>query len=382
MKTTKLLAIACVVALVAASAFLWVQGPVGTRVTAYFDKTIGLYAGSAVRVLGVKVGSIDSVTPQGGQVKVVFTVDSDVQVPADVNAVVIAPSLVSDRYVQLTPAYDGGPTLSSQAVIPRSRTASPVELDQLFTSVDQLSQALGPSGANKNGALSNVVNSAAANLAGNGDALNNTVKQLSAAASALDGSKGDLFGTVDNLSKITSTLAASDSQVHDLDGRLADATGFLADNRQQLGQAVSSLASALTKVQSFLTDNQNLIQGNVDNLAAISKTLVDQRAALAEVLDVGPAAATNLVNAYDAKTGSIAVRGDINELTYPPMMMICQLLQRSTPTQVPQTLADLCKQLAPLIDGTLHLPSAADALAALQQGKLPPLPLPLLSGSQ
>ncbi|MFC0431874.1 MCE family protein [Kutzneria buriramensis] len=380
--TTRLLAIGCVVALVVASAFLWLQPTSGPVVTAYFDKAIGLYAGSAVRVLGVKVGTIDSVMPVGGQVKVQFTVDRGVQIPADVHAVVIAPSLVSDRYVQLTPAYDGGPELPPNSTLSRDRTASPVELDQLFTSVDQLSQALGPSGANKNGALSNVIDSAAANLAGNGDALNNTVTQLSQAAGALDTSKGDLFGTVDNLSKITSTLASSDQQVHDLDGRLADATGFLADNRQQLGAAVSSLAQALTKVQKFVTDNKGLIQTNVDNLAAITKTLVDQRAALAEVLDVAPTAATNFVNAYDAKSGSIAVRGNINELTYPPVMMICQLLQRSTPTQIPATLADLCNQIEPLLDGALHLPSAAEALAALQQGKLPPLPLPLLGGGK
>jgi virulence factor Mce-like protein len=163
---TRILAIACVAALVLASGFLWLAPTSGTVVTAYFDKTIGLYAGSAVRVLGVKVGSIDSVTPVGGQVKVKFTVDSGVRIPADVHAVVIAPSLVSDRYVQLTPAYDGGPELAPNATLNRDRTASPVELDQLFTSVDQLSQALGPSGANKNGALSNVIDSAAANLAG------------------------------------------------------------------------------------------------------------------------------------------------------------------------------------------------------------------------
>jgi phospholipid/cholesterol/gamma-HCH transport system substrate-binding protein len=379
---TRILAVACVVALVLASAFLWLSPTSGTIVTAYFDKTIGLYAGSAVRVLGVKVGTIDSVTPEGGQVRVQFTVDSGVQIPATVHAVVIAPSLVSDRYVQLTPAYDGGPELPPHSTLTRDRTASPVELDQLFTSVDQLSQALGPAGANKNGALSNLVDSAAANLSGTGDSLNNTLKQLSSAATTLDHSKGDLFGTVDNLGKITSTLASSDQQVHDLTGRLADTTGFLADNRQQLAAAVSSLASALTKVQGFVTDNKGLIQTNVDNLAAITKTLVDQRAALAEVLDVAPTAATNFVNAYDAKSGSIAVRGNINELTYPPVMMVCQLLQRSTPTQIPATLADLCTQIAPLLDGTLHLPSAAEALAALQQGKLPPLPLPLLGGGR
>ena len=32
--------------------------------------------------------------------------DADVKIPADAKAVIIAPSIVGDRYVQLTPAYD------------------------------------------------------------------------------------------------------------------------------------------------------------------------------------------------------------------------------------------------------------------------------------
>ncbi|AHH96792.1 MCE family protein [Kutzneria viridogrisea] len=380
MRPASLLALACVVALLLASAFWWVRGASATRITAYFDKAIGLYAGSAVRVLGVKVGQIDSVVPQGGQVRVEFTVDSAVEIPAAVHAVVIAPSLVSDRYVQLTPAYDSGAKLASTAVIPRERTASPVELDQLFRSVNDLSAALGPNGANKSGALSNLLSTAAATLAGTGEDLNQAIKQLSSASATLNTGKDDLFGTVDNLNKVSTLLAASDDQVRQLDRQLADASGFLAADRDQFGAALTSLASALGQVQKFVTDNKGLVQSNVDKLTAVSKALVDQRAALAEVLDVAPTAATNFINAYDAASGSIAVRGNINELTYPPTMMLCQLLQRSTPTQLPQVLGDLCKQLAPLLDGTLHLPSAADILAALQQGKLPPLPLPIGGG--
>ncbi|MFS2294380.1 MAG: MlaD family protein, partial [Actinomadura sp.] len=40
------------------------DGP-GRRITAYFATTIGVYPGSDVRVLGVRVGSVDSIEPLG-----------------------------------------------------------------------------------------------------------------------------------------------------------------------------------------------------------------------------------------------------------------------------------------------------------------------------
>ena len=87
-------------------------------------------------------------------------------VPADADAVVLAPSLVSDRYVQFSPVYDGGAKMKDGATVPLERTATPVELDQVYGALDDLSAALGPNGANKNGALSDLVDVGAANLEG------------------------------------------------------------------------------------------------------------------------------------------------------------------------------------------------------------------------
>jgi phospholipid/cholesterol/gamma-HCH transport system substrate-binding protein len=378
-RLARIVAAACVLALVLGAALWWVlRDEGGTHITAYFTKTVGLYAGSDVRVLGIKVGTIDSVTPEGGDVRVDLTVNGGVEVPAAAQAVVVAPSLVSDRYVQLVPAYDSGPVLTSGAVIPIGRTATPVELDDLYASLDKLATALGPNGANKNGALSDVLNTAAANLSGNGQAIADTIHQLSAAATTLANAKGNLFATVDSLQKFTTTLATSDAQVRGLEDKLSSVTGYLADDRNDLGSALSTLTAALTQVQAFISQNSGALESNVHNLAGITQALADQRAALAEVLDVAPLGVSGLLNSYDAASGSFAVRGDLNELTYPPITMVCRLLQVSTPKNLPQFLSQACGQLAPVLDGTLKLPSVAQTLSALQAGKLPPLPLPII----
>ncbi|OLF18947.1 MCE family protein [Actinophytocola xanthii] len=372
--------LACVLALLVSGALWWVNTTgTGTRITAYFDRAVGVYTGSEVKVLGIGVGRITVVEPLGDRVRVAMRVAEEVDIPAEAHAVVVAPSLVSDRYVQLTPPYRDGPVMRDGTEIPLSRTDTPVELDDLTASVNELAVALGPGGANADGALSEVLDTAAANLSGNGELLNRTVRELSAATEALAGSRGDLFDTVDNLQRFTRALAESDSQVRAFNTRLADVSAYLADDRDELGLALSSLGTALTDVHGFVEQNQGALSSNVDKLADVTRALVDQRAAVAEILDVAPLAMSNFLSTYDAASASFAIRGNLNELTYPPVLMLCRTIEAGTPTQLPTTVSDLCKSLAPYLDGTLRLPSAAEVLGALSRGELPPLPLPLVN---
>lgn len=349
----------------------------GTRLSAYFGKTVGLYEGSSVRVLGVEVGEITAVTPQGGAVRVDMSVDAGVPISPEAGAVVVAPSLVSDRYVQLTPPYDSGERMRSGTVIPLERTATPAELDDLYESLHELSTSLGPNGANSDGALSDALDTAAANLDGNGKNLNTTVAELAELSRTLADSKGDLFTTVRNLQSFTTALAKSDRQLNEFYARITDVAGFLAEDADDVGAALSALAGSLTDVREFVAENRDLLSSNVEKLAGITGVLVDQRAALAEVLDVGPTGLTNFINAYDAASGSIQIRYNANELTHPLLTTVCRLLSAGTPAQLPDVLAPLCETLAKIESGVLKVPSLSQMLASIQRGELPPLPLPL-----
>lgn len=371
---------AAIVVLLALATGLWWFAHLSrdTTITAYFSNAVGVYEGSDVRVLGLKVGMIDAVVPEGERVRIEMTVDQEVDIPANASAVVVAPTLVSDRYIQLAPAYTGGPSMRAGAVIPRNRTAVPVELDETVRALDELATALGPDGANSDGSVSELLDTGAANLAGNGQLIGKTLRDLAAAAETLEGSKHDLFGTVDGLAKFTKVLAKSDAQLRELSGQLSDVTGFLSEERKNLGRAMKLLAVALTDVHEFIAENRGGIQSNVDKLTDITQALVDQRAALAEVLDILPVALSNAVNAYDATSGTLQVRSELNELSSPPILMVCQVLRQASPKQVPKVLGNACDKLAPVLDGTLKLPSVEETLAAIEAGEAPPLPLPLV----
>ncbi|RLK53843.1 MCE family protein [Actinokineospora cianjurensis] len=286
-------------------------------VTAYFTAAIGLYPGSDVRVLGVAVGTVDAVHPLGPNVKVTMTIDASAPVPPDATALVITPSLVSDRYVQLAPVATDDRRIPDGAVIPQTRTVVPVELDQLFSSLDRLTTALGPDGANADGALSELVHTSQAYLEGNGADMGRTIRDLGDLARTLNGSQDDLFTTIDGLSRFTAVLAANDRQLRQVNEKLSTVTGFLVDERANFDAALHELAGALGVVQGFVRDNRGLVRSNVDNLVVTTRLLVDQRASLAEALDATPLALSNLLRAYDPATRTIDSRANLNEYSTP-----------------------------------------------------------------
>mgnify|MGYP001061224457 CR=1 FL=1 len=79
----------------------------------------------------------------------------------------------------------------------------------------------------------------------------------------------------------------------------------LSADRDELSEALRTLAGALGSIQGFVKDNRAAIKSNVDKLATITKVLVDERGALAETLDIAPLALSNLVNAYNASSGTL-----------------------------------------------------------------------------
>lgn len=340
---------------------LWPR-PDEVRVTAYFPRTVGIYPGSDVRVLGVKVGRVAAITPRGTTVRVTLEVRADRPIPADARAAIINSSVVSDRYVQLLPVYRRGPVLRGGDVIPESRTAVPVELDRIYQSLHTTARALGPDGANEDGALSRLLAVSAANLQGQGADLNQTVTDLSRAVTTLSDGRQDLFGTVRNLQVFTAALAADDSGVRAFNDSLAGVSAQLAGERQELGAAVENLAIALPQVAAFVRENRAALTTDVKDLRQVSQVLVTQRRALAELLDVAPTALGNLVNAYNPSSGTLDTR-DNAEQAQDPGGLVCSLL-KSLGESGPRADCDALRELF----ASLPVPPTADPVT----GAVPP----------
>lgn len=365
---TRALALACAVGIVVAGALWWVGKDPGLKtVTAYFPQTVGLYEDNTVRVRGVDIGTIDQVKPEGDRVKVVMKYDREVKIPSDAQAVLVAPSLVSDRFVQLTPPYKGnGPELENNAKIGLQNTAVPLEVDDLYHTLIDVSKTLGPEGANKNGELSRLLNTLAENFKGNGKALNATINNLGKASGTLAGNKDDLFATIKNLAKFTKTLAGSDSDIREFQGRLAEVSKFLSDERGNIADSVKLLGSTLAKVRKFIDDNQDGLKSNVDKLSSVTDVLVKRRADLAELLEIAPTGISNQVGMYNPTAGVVDARPNFNELGKSPITMVCDIVTGTR--EELGSLKPVCDALKPVSDA---LPSVADTIDSLGKGQVP-----------
>lgn len=295
-----------------------------------FTSAVGVYEGSDVRLLGVVIGEVTAVEPGPAAVEVTIEYAADHDLPADVRALIVAPSVIADRFVQLTPAYPGtGPRLADGATVPVERTRTPVELDEVFSTMNQLLVALGPEGANEDGAFDDALGVAASNLRGQGADLRRLLSGLGGAAETLGRVSPDLFATVEQLAAFTAELAGDDDVVRSLYRRLDDVAGFLAEDRRELAAVLDSLARSLGEVRGFVRDNRELLERNVETLTRVGKALTAERLALDGLLRVVPVALNNLNRVWDPAAQGIRSRANLDQILKDLDGLICDAIVRA-----------------------------------------------------
>ena len=205
-------------------------------VVAYFPDTLALYPGDKVQIMGVKVGTIDTIEPAGDKMKVTFHYDNKFKVPANATASILNPSLVASRNIQLSPPYTGGPVMEDDAVIPIDRTQVPVEYDELRDSINRILTDLGPTPEQPKGPFGDIIESAANGFAGKGEQLNKTLNGLSEALYTLNEGRGDFFGVIKSLALFVNALYQSDQQFVALNDDLAHVHQLVHQHRPRGGQ--------------------------------------------------------------------------------------------------------------------------------------------------
>ncbi|CAM3056390.1 virulence factor Mce family protein [Mycobacterium intermedium] len=317
-------------------------------VVAYFEKSTGVFAGDDVRIRGVPVGKILKIEPQPLSSKVSFWVDGRYKVPADAKAAILSPQLVTGRAIQLTPPYSGGPTMSDGAVIPQDRTAVPVEWDDLRTQLQRLTELLKPTQPGGVSTLGALVNTAAANLRGQGATIRDTVIKLSQAVSALGDHSDDIFATVKNLSTLVTALHDSADLLEQLNHNLAAVSSLLADDPNKVGRAAEDLNAVVADVQSFVADNRETIGTATDKLASITNALVGSLDDIKQTLHISPTVLQNFNNIYEPANGSLTGALAGNNMAN-PLAFLCGAIQAASRLGGEEA-AKLCVQyMAPIV---------------------------------
>ncbi|WP_067570420.1 MCE family protein [Nocardia acidivorans] len=201
---------AVLVAIVVAAGITW-AGTVrdsAQSVCAEFADTVGLYRGNSVTMLGVEVGTVSKIESLGDRMRVTMSVGEKVKLPADIEAVTMSSSIVTDRHVELTKPYTAGPRFDASKCIALDHTRTPIGISEALDAMGGLAGDL--TGGKPGDTLLNDTLTAADNaISGTGPQWNQLLQRLSTVVG--DPSQRDVVfrRLVDNLDQLTTMFVTN-----------------------------------------------------------------------------------------------------------------------------------------------------------------------------
>lgn len=301
-----------VVVLVALAAWLgWrASQPAPIELTADFTDTTGLYVGNEVQYLGVPIGHVVRIDPRGTFMAVRMDIGPSSTIPRNAGAQIMQSALLTDRYVELGPAYTGGPRLTSGAVIGQSHTRSPINIDDLSRAVNDLVNALSTPGATSasSSSVGRLVHAMATQLDGNGTRIHDLIVSSQAALGTLNRNSPDIAGITKNLAELSRILGSRDQSLRDFGVGVSRATAALASQGSGLTETISAFQQLTEQVDIFVRANRSTLVQGLARAASVAKTIHAEQADLARIFDLMPTGAENIVRAYDPLLGAIRVQ--------------------------------------------------------------------------
>lgn len=316
-----------VAVLVAAGLFL-VFRPASSRVVhADFAQADGMFVGSDVGILGVRMGRVDKIETMGDRVRLTMSVPADTKIPANAQAVVMSPTVVSDQYVEFTPAYTGGATLPDGGLIPLERTHSPIKWDKLVATVNDMLITFGPQGANKDGSFGRVLDNAATLLGGRGKNFREAILNISQASEVVNGEMPNVAALINNLDKLVRILADNRNTVDRLITSVDSVASTFSSQEQNIADAIASLSAVMRKVGQLAKEHGGTTTSSVKRLAKVSIELAKHQNELVEIMDVLPLASENVSRAVRNNKLQVRLDSSFNLEVFEPFEELCDQIQ-------------------------------------------------------
>lgn len=257
-------------------------GPQNTYTAAFTDAS-RLKAGDSVRVAGVRVGTVDSVSLQpDNSVLVGFGADRDIVLTSGTKAAVRYLNLVGDRYLELIDTPGSATVQPPGSRIPVERTASALDLDLLLGGLKPFVQGLNPQAVNA------LTSSLIQILQGQDGNLESLFAKTSAFSNSLADNSQTVQQLVDNLNTVLGTIAKDGDKFSGTVDRLETLITGLAQDKDPIGNAITALDAGTASLADLLTEARPPLAGTVDQLARLAPLLDEDKATLDLALQKAP----------------------------------------------------------------------------------------------
>jgi len=266
----------------------------GDTYYADFGEAGGLKANDEVRIAGVRVGKVDSVSLDGDHVKVAFRIDSGADFGPDTRAAIKVKTLLGAMYLSLEPAGSG--QLPKGSEIPLDRTSSPYDVVQAFSGLARSSERIDThqlarslttladltrnTPANFRKALSGV-SALSGNLAARNEQIGTLLTNLRSVTTTLNARDQDIVGLMQDSAVLFRALVKRRQAVHDL---LRSTSELSVELTRLVRQSRADLKPALTHLASVV----DVLNKNSDNIDQSIRLLGPFYRVFANTLGSGP----------------------------------------------------------------------------------------------
>ncbi|MDQ6649852.1 MAG: MCE family protein [Actinomycetota bacterium] len=246
---------------------------------ARFTDATGLLAGDDVRIAGVKVGQITSVSIADRRyAEVGFTVDKAIPLKTSTLARIKYRNLVGQRFLALTEGPGSGARMAKKAEIPLAQTTPALDLTTLFNGFKPLFRALSPKDTNK---LSFEIIST---LQGEGGTINALLSSTASLTNTIADRDAVIGRTVNNLDAVLATVDQRNAGLSELIVQLQRFVSGLAGDRKAIGDSLLGINALADSTAGLLRDIRPSLRPDIQSLNQTAKNLNDNAPVLDSVL--------------------------------------------------------------------------------------------------
>ncbi len=281
------------------------------RLSATFERTVGLYPSGDVHVMGIAVGHVEDIVIDGTTVRVEMRIRDDVPLPADVQATIGQTQLIGERNVVLFPPWDAARTAAGEEraadgdVIPLARTQVPVEPDEGLEAFNELAQSLDAE------VVGGFVEDAAGVLDGRGESIGAAIDQTAALGTTLAEVDQQLLAAAEDLQVLAGGLRDREAQLAELVDHFSEATAVLAAERESIAELLRSLVALTDEGQDLLDLYGEQLPGDVATATALTSILEQNAASIDQLLSTFPELAEGIAEAYQPEIEGFYLRANI-----------------------------------------------------------------------
>ena len=278
-------------------------GDGGYLVSASFPRAAQLFEDSRVKVMGLDVGHVEAIAIDGERIRVDLRIDREVPLPADVEATIMPLSLIGERNVVLSPAWQPGDrAVDDGHRIAARRSHVTAEPDDVLETVVDVTTSLDAEG------MGDAVRRAATALDGHGRTIHDAIGSGARVARLLREQDDDLLAAAEGLADLAGTLNRREEQLRALTGSVAEATDMLAAERDQLRPFLAAVTDLVDHGGRVLSAYEGDLATDLAALARVARVLELNTASVARLLAALPPIAEMLLAAYRPDTQAIKLR--------------------------------------------------------------------------